>query len=225
MIYYVDNGERNDVGKPSAKKDYEQMEKSLKSVFGVEAQVRHYSQVSVAEVKALNPQAAVLSGCGTPWEQFIKCDFSKEFELIRSGLLPILGICGGHQIIGMAYGAKVTPLRRLKPGEKDNHVGTPSEGYFYEMGYLPVKIIKEDPIFEGMGNVIIVHEGHYCEIKGLPSFVELLASTDECHIQAMKHKQNLTYGVQFHPNNYTDEYPDGKKILSNFLQLADSGRS
>jgi hypothetical protein len=91
MIYYVDNGERNDVGKPSAKKDYEQMEKSLKSVFGVEAQVRHYSQISVEEVKALNPQAAVLSGCGTPFKQFIKCDFSKEFELIRSGLLPILG--------------------------------------------------------------------------------------------------------------------------------------
>jgi len=50
MIYYVDNGERNDVGTPSARKDYEQMEKSLKSVFGVEAKVEHYSQVSIEGV-------------------------------------------------------------------------------------------------------------------------------------------------------------------------------
>jgi GMP synthase (glutamine-hydrolysing) len=71
-----------------------------------------------------------------------------------------------------------------------------------------------------MGDVIIVHEGHYCEIKNLPSDFELLASTEECRIQTMRHKQNLTYGVQFHPNNYTDEYPDGKKILNNFIQLA-----
>lgn len=120
-------------------------------------------------------------------------------------------------------------MRRLKPGEKDNHMGTPSEGYFYEMEYLPVKIINADALFESMGDVIIVHEGHYCEIKNLPSDFELLASTEECRIQAMRYKQasipfgkweNLTYGVQFHPNNYTDEYPDGKKILNNFIQLA-----
>ncbi|MBI4649238.1 MAG: gamma-glutamyl-gamma-aminobutyrate hydrolase family protein, partial [Bacteroidia bacterium] len=202
MIYYVDNSERSDVNSPSAKKNYEAMGKSLEAVFGVEVHVQHYSQVSIDEVKALNPQAAVLSGCGTPWEQFIKCDFSKEFELIRSGLLPILGICGGHQIIGMAYGAEIAPMRRLKPGEKDTHVGTPSEGYFYEMEYLPVKIINADALFEGMGDVITVHEGHYCEIKNLPSDFELLASTEECRIQAMRHKQppapfgkgeNLTY--------------------------------
>ena len=92
MIYYVDNSERSDVNSPSARKNYKEMGKSLEAVFGVEVYVQHYSRVSIDEVKALNPQAAVLSGCGTPWEQFIKCDFSKEFELIRSGLLPILGI-------------------------------------------------------------------------------------------------------------------------------------
>ena len=225
MIYYVDNSERDDIDSPSARNKYKQMEESLTSIFGIEVQVRHYSRVSIDEVKTLNPQAAVLSGCGTPWEKFIKCDFSKEFKLIRSGLIPILGICGGHQIIGMAYSASIVPMRLLKPGEKDEHIGTPSEGYFYEMGYLPVKIIKTDPLFEGMEDIVVVHEGHYCEIKDLPPDFELLASTEECRIQAMKHKQNLTYGVQFHPNNYTDEYPDGRKISSNFLRITAEKRA
>ncbi len=220
MIYYIDNSERSDVDSPEVRKSYDDMGKSLKSVFGVEVYVQHYSRASLDEVKSLKLRAAVLSGCGTPWEQFIKCDFSKEFELIRSGLVPVLGICGGHQIIGMAYGARVEPMRRLKPGEKDNHVGTHTEGYFLEAGKLPVRIIKPDPLFDGFKDVVIVDEGHYCEIKKLPDEFERLAETDECHIQAMKHKKNLIYGVQFHPNVYDDQYPDGKKILDNFLRLA-----
>ncbi|RLG94482.1 hypothetical protein DRO37_05455 [Candidatus Bathyarchaeota archaeon] len=67
--------------------------------------------------------------------------------------------------------------------------------------YLPVKVLKrDDPLFEGLNGTIIVDEGHYCEIKWLPAEFELLASTDECIIQAMRHKSRPLYGVQFPPN-------------------------
>jgi len=113
-----------------------------------------------------------------------------------------------------------SPMRRLRRGEKDPNVGTHIEGYYMEKGYLQVRIVKWDPLFDGLGDVLLVDEGHYCEIKRLPTEFELLASGDECKIQAMKHSTRLVYGVQFHPNVYDDGHPDGKRILDNFIRIS-----
>jgi GMP synthase-like glutamine amidotransferase len=48
----------------------------------------------------------------------------------------------------------------------------------------------------------------------------LLASGDECGIQAMKHGRRIIYGTQFHPENYDDRHLDGKIILQNFFRIA-----
>lgn len=86
---------------------------------------------------------------------------------------------GGHQIIGMAHHEPrrdlgCAPIRRLKPDERDPNIGTHIQGYFMENGYLLVRILKHDPIFTGLGNVIIVDEGYYCEIKEAPRSLILL---------------------------------------------------
>ncbi len=164
-------------------------------------------------------------GSGTPWEQFVRNDWTREFEIIREARVPVLGICGGHQVIGMAYWHPrrelgCSPIRRLKPGEKDENVGTHLEGYFVEKGLLPVRIVKRNPLFNGLGKVIYVDEHHYCEVKELPPGFDLLASTEECRIQAMKHRMRPLYGVQFHPQIFDEEHPDGKRILENFFEIA-----
>jgi len=220
-VYYIDNGEVDPC--KEAKKHYDELHKSLEPVYGP-CIVRHYSKCSLEDVQRLQPLAVILSGSGTPWERFIRNNWGPEFSVIRHASIPILGICAGHQIIGMAYSARresgCSPMRRLRPGEEDRCVGTHLEEYFVEKGCLPVRILKRDPIFSGIGDVAYVDENHYCEIKELPPEFDLLASTEECRIQAIRHRKRPLYGVQFHPQIYSLEHPDGKKILHNFLEIA-----
>ncbi|NHW00058.1 MAG: C26 family cysteine hydrolase domain-containing family [Thaumarchaeota archaeon] len=224
LVYYIDNSDI-DPDSVEAEKRYENMRREIQRVYTGPCVVRHYSRCSLKEVQKLEPLAVILSGSGTPWEQFVKNDWTGEFEIIREAEVPILGICGGHQVIGMAYWHPrrelgCSPIRRLKPGEKDENVGTHLEGYFVEKGFLPVRIVKKDPLFNRLGDIIYVDENHYCEVKELPHGFDLLASTDECRIQAMKHRMRPLYGVQFHPQIFNDEYPDGRRILENFFEIA-----
>jgi len=139
--------------------------------------------------------------------------------VIRETSKPLFGFCGGHQLIGEAFGAKVGAMRKLQPGEKDP-APFHGPGMYKEWGFLPVRVIQPDPIFEGMGSTVLVREYHYGEIKSLPADFALLASTDECCIQAIKHTQRLLYGTQFHPEAYDTKHPDGQLILRNFFRLA-----
>lgn len=137
-----------------------------------------------------------------------------------------MAICGSHQLIGCMYNLDLhsvsklrdEPMRKLRPGEPD--LADYHPGYFKEYGFYPVDIIRDDPIFEGLPNPFIVREAHYCEVKALPNDFELLASTDECHVQAMKHKSRMIYGTQFHPEAYTETYQHGKVVLENFFRMA-----
>jgi len=56
------------------------------------------------------------------------------------------------------------------------------------------------------------------EIKKLPLGFKLLASTPECRIQAMRHLHRPIVSVQFHPEQYTDRFPDGKRMPENFFR-------
>ncbi len=66
----------------------------------------------------------------------------------------------------------------------------------------------------------MVLEWHYCEVKKLPPEFVLLASNENCRIQAMRHASRPLYGVQFHPESYVETYPHGRTILRNFFRLA-----
>jgi GMP synthase (glutamine-hydrolysing) len=61
---------------------------------------------------------------------------------------------------------------------------------------------------------------HAWHIAKLPPEFDVLAATDECPIQAIKHKTRVLYGTQFHPEQYDDEHTDGKTILRNFFTIA-----
>jgi len=47
-----------------------------------------------------------------------------------------------------------------------------------------------------------------------------MASTTECRVQAIKHRQKPIYGTQFHPESYDDQHQDGKTVLNNFFRIA-----
>jgi len=129
-------------------------------------------------------------------------DISKGDNCINIALnskLPILGICLGHQIIAKAYGGKI--------GKAESE----------EYASCKVKILKENEIFKGLPNEITVWASHKDEVIEAPNNFEVLASSDICLVESMKHKEKPIYGVQFHPEVSHTEY--GEKILENFCKI------
>jgi GMP synthase (glutamine-hydrolysing) len=211
----------------------------LEEISGQPCLVQRYTEVTQQQLQELGIEALLFSGNGTDWVHYDKVELAKLFNIVRQATWPILGFCGGHQIAAMAHGATVAPMRRLRPGEPD--VTTLSRpGYLKEWGFMPVDVVKADPIFDGLGKSPVFLQVHYCEVKELPPGFEVLASSKECPIQAMKQIDKPVYGVQFHPEAYTDRpydrrnslvnlvYPeghaaaqtDGRTLLTNFFRIA-----
>jgi GMP synthase (glutamine-hydrolysing) len=90
----------------------------------------------------------------------------------------------------------------------------------WEYGYTEIEILQPDPLFEGLGDPPVLWESHFWEVEAVPPGFTLLATTDTCRVQALKHDERLLYSTQFHPEAYNDEHPDGKLLLANFFRIA-----
>jgi GMP synthase (glutamine-hydrolysing) len=89
-----------------------------------------------------------------------------------------------------------------------------------ERGFYSLELTEAGhvcPLFAGISPEHRFYESHYCEIKILPPGFELLASSPECRIQAMRHRERPLFSTQFHPEDYNERFPDGRTLLSNFL--------
>lgn len=179
----------------------------------------HYTDFNQTLIHRYLPWAIVYSGRGSAYD----VDAVLETPTLRDAILntnvPQLGICGGHQIIASYYGSRIDAIRKLRDNEPDTHPDN-SPGYFKEMGVYPVGITKQDLLFEGMGTVIRVIQSHHWEVKELSPTLKIIASNNEVRIQAFTDPNRCLYGVQFHPERYTDEYPDGRDVLKNFFAVA-----
>ncbi len=166
---------------------------------GCDTRVVRNDAITVEDVRALNPEAIVISpGPCSPNEAGISVEV-----LRRCGAdIPILGVCLGHQSLAAAYGGKVIRASEPVHGRTSwvRHAGT--------------------PLFAGVTNPfratryhsLIVDEG------SLPPELIVTAWTDDGVPMAIEHQQHRLYGVQFHPESVLTEF--GHRLLSNFLQLA-----
>jgi anthranilate/para-aminobenzoate synthase component II len=204
------------------------LKRRFEALSGEPCLVIHMSQVSPALIADLQPRALLLSGCGTWFREFDVREFWGFEDMVRTCVdVPTLAFCGSHQLLGFIFHAGLRnlervedqPMRPLRPGEPDYGSGTPA-GLFTEIGFHPVHRVVDDPLFEGLPDPFMVRESHTCEVKRLPEEFELLASNENCRVQAMRHRGRLLYGTQFHPEAYVDSYPHGRAILRNFFRLA-----
>ncbi len=191
----------------------------LEEVSGQPCLVQHYRQVSGQRLREWGMEALIISGSATDWDEYDKADLAGMYRIIQAAELPILGFCGGLQLIALAYGVPLGPMRRLREGESDPNAEF-QPGYFKEWGFMPVRVLEPDPLFEGLGKEPVFFEAHYWEVKETPPHFRLLASTDECRIQAIKQEDKLVYGTQFHPELYDQDHDDGRRLLANFFRLA-----
>lgn len=163
-------------------------------------------------LKSYKPSAIVLSGQGTPWNDYNQIDLARLCGVLRRTQCPILGICGGHQLLTIAFGGEVGLIHRLHPGPD-------YEGCVREHGWLPVKIITSDSIFEG-STPVTVWFNHCDEVKMLPKGFIQTVSDGRSANQAIKHRTRPIFGVQFHPENSNAQHPYGEQLLRKFLALA-----
>lgn len=119
-----------------------------------------------------------------------------KFEFIKTFNRPVLGICFGHQIIGLVYGSDHFGTDRIKDSQKIN-------------------ILEKNNLFLGLDNVEEFIQDHFEHIT-LPEDFILLANSNLCDVEAMKHKNKFLYGVQFHPEVSGKV---GEKVLLNFCKL------
>jgi GMP synthase (glutamine-hydrolysing) len=128
--------------------------------------------------------------------------FLQEMDMIKKLDVPFLGICFGHQLIGAAYGVEVADLGQTVRAFKE------------------VRLLNEDPIFNGLPSSIRVAESHRQALKELPHGFRHLAESSTSRIEVIAHKTRLIYGVQFHPERSDDKNPHGRTIIQNFVKLA-----
>jgi GMP synthase (glutamine-hydrolysing) len=179
----------------------------------------HFTQVDRRLFDRLGVRAVILSGHSTLIDDYDSRDLAPLVELIRETATPMLGLCGGHQLIALAFGMKSAPLGPLTSGERDPKPDL-APGMRKEWGPYRVEISGEDPLFAGLGDSVVVEQRHYWELQGVPVGFVSLASSEACAIQAIRHLHRPLYGVQFHPERYSERYPDGRTILTNFFRLA-----
>ena len=180
-----------------------------------------YSDITVENMEKLRPAFLALSPNGIPWCKYrgkngedLKNFFSALRVIIEDMRIPVIGICGGHQALALAFGGKVGPIR----GGEDDCL--PYGNNPTERGRHNVDIVKTDPLFLGMGKTINLVQSHYDEVKKLPAGFVALAENKMCPYQIIRHPERPAYGVQAHTEYYLNSRPDGGILLRNFLNIA-----
>ena len=190
----------------------------MTALSGLDCYCFHYTQLKRTSldrpiVKAIivrPPSPAKMLTCVAPRDEF--------WAMLRETRTPVIGFCGGFHQIYLAFGGKCGDMRRLAAGETDTNPKY-CPGFLKEWGFSKVRLLKRDPLFDGLGQDIQVLQQHVSECKQLPDSFEVLASSNACRIQTIKHKTKLIYGTQFHPEAYDDDHPDGKRMLQNFFRI------
>lgn len=182
----------------------------------------HYRQLNLRMLETLKPWAIVYSGAGTPFEDYDVRQTRDYRRVVMESPIPQLGICGGHQLAAEFFGCKIGLMRRIRKHEADYNPKY-HPGQFKEWGVFPVTVTRRDPLFAGLGKTIRVQQFHRSEVKQPGRDLIILASSPACRVQAFRHRHKPFYGVQFHPEEASEGYPDGFKVLRNFFRWARAG--
>ena len=170
---------------------------------GADVVVRRNDEITVDEIEGLAPTHIMISpGPCTPNEAGVSMDVIRRY----AGVLPILGVCLGHQCIGQVYGGRVVRARQVMHGKTSpvHHTGV---GVFSD---LP------SPYEATRYHSLVVDR------DALPDCLEVTAWTSHAdgsvdEIMGLRHRELPLEGVQFHPESILTAH--GHDLLRNFLAM------
>ena len=164
---------------------------------GAPPTVRRNDEITLDEIGELRPERIVISpGPGRPEDAGISVDLVRRF----GPNVPVLGVCLGHQSIGIAFGGEVVRAPQLMHG-KLSTVQHDGRGVFRGVA---------QPFTAGRYHSLVVTDP-------LPDALEAAARTDDGTIMGVRHKEFPVHGVQFHPESVLTG--EGRHLLRNFLEL------
>lgn len=202
----------------------------------------HLSEVGEAAAQ-FRPDAIVMSGTLTDFDYYNPEHLEKFAKFIKTTNIPVLAICGAHQLVGISFGNKLKTLDNLDPSEKRTD-------RVVEYQYRFIKILDDsDPIFDGIANqesgvwqeyttqddILRVWQNHGLQVEGVPEGFKLLATAYLCKNQMMvkRSEGQMIYAVQFHLEKSFEDWSknptrwhhpiesrDGRILFENFLKLA-----
>lgn len=156
-------------------------------------------EITVNEIRSLQPSHIILSpGPGYPKDAGVCEKVIKEFK----GVIPILGVCLGHQAICEVFGATIDLAKRLMHGKQSS-----------------IHIANGSKVFQGLPPVIKAARYHSLIAKRytLPDELLVIAEDEDGEVMAVKHRDYEIYGLQFHPESILT--PRGYLIMKNFLEI------
>jgi anthranilate synthase/aminodeoxychorismate synthase-like glutamine amidotransferase len=169
-------------------------------IYKNEIKVFRNDKITLEQIRELSPKAIIISpGPCTPKEAGISVDVIKTF----GHKIPVLGVCLGHQSIGVAFGGKVVRAPTVMHGKVSE---------IYHDG---------KKIYKGIPNPFIATRYHslIIEKSSLPPCLKITSHTKDDIIMGVRHKRYPIEGVQFHPESILTK--SGKDILKNFLKETD----
>ena len=159
--------------------------------------VKRNDEISLDEIATMHPDHIVISpGPGRPEDAGISVALIKRF----GPTTPVLGVCLGHQSIGIAFGGQVVRASQLMHG-KTSSVQHDGRGVFKGI---------QQPFVAGRYHSLVVAEP-------LPDVLEMAAHTDDGTVMGVRHRTFPVHGVQFHPESVLTG--EGRQLLRNFLEL------
>lgn len=167
---------------------------------GADLRVYRNDALDLGTVRALKPAGIVVSpGPGRPEHAGIIVPLIRELQ----GQMPILGVCLGHQALGLAFGGRVVSAAKLMHG-KTSRIRHDGDGLFAGL---------ENPLEATRYHSLIV------ERETLPEALRITAESEDGVIMGLAHRKHPMFGVQFHPESVLTG--EGKKLLRNFLELCE----
>jgi anthranilate synthase/aminodeoxychorismate synthase-like glutamine amidotransferase len=164
---------------------------------GVPPVVRRNDAITIGEIEAMHPNRIVISpGPGRPEAAGISVEVITRF----GPTVPLLGVCLGHQGIGVAFGGEVVRAAQLMHG-KVSLVQHDGRGVFRAVS---------QPFTAGRYHSLVV-------AQPVPDVLEIAARTEDGTIMGVRHREFPVHGVQFHPESVLTG--EGRQILRNFLEL------
>lgn len=167
---------------------------------GEEIAVFRNDKITLEKVKKIAPQKIVISpGPGRPESAGISNAIIQSLQ----GIVPLLGVCLGHQCIGEVFGGRIIRAQQLMHGK--------------------TSLIYHDRkrLFNGFSDPFIATRYHSLVVEraSLPPCLEITAWTDDNEIMGLRHRKHLIEGIQFHPESILTTA--GKDLLKNFLDCAE----
>ena len=163
---------------------------------GAEVSVVRNDKITSGQIRNMNPEKIVVSpGPCTPDKAGISNEVVREFGPI----IPVLGVCLGHQCVGQTFGGIVGKAGEIMNG-KTSLIHHDGEGVFSGVP-SPFEAIRY--------HSLVVYK------EDLPNELEVTAWTENGIVMGIRHKEYDIQGIQFHPESIMTQY--GKEILGNFL--------